>query len=67
MELVVEYNKVIGLLVEESDFYFVELSGFPPKCYADSVHLNNTGAREMAGRVMAAIIRRRGFGCEDII
>jgi lysophospholipase L1-like esterase len=64
--LVARYNKVIRSAAQNSNSYLVDLSGFDPRCYADSVHLNNTGAKEMAARVMAAIIRRRGFGCEEI-
>ena len=64
--MVAKYNEIIKKLGKRDGVYFVDLSGFDPNCYADSVHLNNTGAKEMAGRVMDAIIQRRGFGCEEI-
>ena len=62
VKLVERYNDILR---EVSDVRFVDMSGFPEECYADSVHLNNTGAKEMASRVLDAIIRRRGFGCES--
>lgn len=66
MTMVVRYNEIIKQLGKRESVYFVDLSGFDPSCYADTVHLNNKGAKEMAARVMAAIIQRRGFGCEEI-
>lgn len=65
VDLVKNYNSLIRTIVSEHKVHFVDLGGFDPCCYADSVHLNNAGAREMASRVMGAILGRRGFGVEN--
>jgi lysophospholipase L1-like esterase len=65
--MIKEYNEIIEIQSKQKDVYFVDLSGFDKNCYADSVHLNNTGARTMAERVLMAILRRRGFGLEETI
>jgi len=65
LTLIKEYNAILANLASGTG-NFVDLSNFPKDCYPDSVHLNNKGSKEMARRVMDAIIRRRGFGVEDI-
>ena len=52
--LIDEYNNVIQSLSAKWGYRVVDLTGLPTDCYADSVHFNNKGSREIATRVMKA-------------
>jgi len=53
------YNKELVRIAKEWEIELVDLSGFPDSAYADGVHLNNSGYKMIADRVLRAIEARR--------
>lgn len=60
-ELIPQYNDCLKKLAGEWKISLVDMSGMPEKMYADGVHLNNAGYKEMARRIADAIAARRHY------
>ena len=54
-----EYNEVLEQIAAEQGVKLVDLRGIPARYYADGVHLNADGYREIARRVADAIVAER--------
>ena len=56
-----KYNHELELLAQKYDLELVDLSALPKECYADGIHFNNSGHREIARRFSEAILKERGI------
>lgn len=61
-ELIDEYNKRLQALAKRWGNRLVDLRGIAFSCYADGVHMNNAGYKEIATRVARVIRDSRHYG-----
>ena len=55
-----QYNQELKKLAKKYQLALVDLSDLPEEFYADGIHFNNNGHREIAQRFAAAILKERG-------
>jgi len=59
--MIMQYNEEIVRLAAKWGDRLVDLRGMPPEMYADGVHLNNAGYKEVAKRVASVIAEHREY------
>lgn len=62
VSLLKQYNAKLPMISEKYGCSLIDMSGFSADLYADGIHLNNAGYKEIAVRVANAIEARRFYG-----
>jgi len=66
-EMIDEYNEYLQAIAAGWKISLVDLRELPDSCYADGVHMNNSGYKMIAEKVADAIERRRLYGVRRMV